>query len=71
MLPSLTGLKDDGSMGNVCLDIKDGGLAPGQYVVFYKEDTDECLGAGVISEKHWNKYLQDYQETTTVKANAS
>jgi len=64
-------LKDDGLTGNVCLDIKDGGLAPGQYVVFYKEDTDECLGAGVISEKHWSKYLQDYQETTFVKAKAS
>ena len=64
-------LKDDGLTGNVCLDIKDGGLAPGQYVVFYKEDTDECLGAGVISEKHWSKYLQDYQETFTVKAKAS
>jgi len=64
-------LKDDGSTGNVCLEIKDGGLAPGQYVVFYEEDTDECLGAGVISEKHWAKYLQDYQETTIVKAKAS
>ena len=64
-------LKDDGLTGNVCLDIKDGGLAPGQYVVFYRLDTDECLGAGVISEKHWSKYLQDYQETFTVKAKAS
>ena len=48
----------DGSTGNVCLDNKDGGLAPGQYVVFYRIGTLECLGAGVISEKHWARFLQ-------------
>jgi len=55
-------LKDDGSVGNICLDKKDGGLAPGQYVVFYQPGTDECLGAGVISEKHWAKFLQNYSK---------
>ena len=51
-------LNGDGSTGNVCLDNKDGGLAPGQYVVFYRIGTLECLGAGVISEKHWARFLQ-------------
>lgn len=55
-------LKDDGSTGKITLDNKDGGLAPGQYVVFYQLGTDECLGAGVISEKHWAKFLQNYED---------
>jgi len=54
-------LNGDGSTGNVRLDNKDGGLAPGQYVVFYQIGTLECLGAGVISEKHWAKFLQTHQ----------
>ena len=60
-------LKDDGSTGNVRLENKDGGLAPGQYVVFYREGTDECLGAGIISERHWVSFLQNYQETVSGK----
>ena len=54
-------LNGDGSTGNVRLDNKDGGLAPGQYVVFYQIGTLECLGAGVISEKHWAKFLETQQ----------
>ena len=46
-----------GGSGNVHLDTKDKGLAPGQYCVFYHMDDDECLGAGVISERHWAKLL--------------
>ena len=42
--------------GTVKLDEKDGGLAPGQYVVFY-DDNAECLGGGIISERHWAKFL--------------
>ena len=60
-------LKGDGSTGNISLDKKDGGLAPGQYVVFYELGTDECLGAGVISEKHWAKFLQNYEELVASK----
>ena len=51
------------SSGKIILDKKDGGLAPGQFVVFYgleeegDEDDMECLGAGVISEKHWAHFL--------------
>ncbi|KAL7564694.1 hypothetical protein ACA910_021249 [Epithemia clementina (nom. ined.)] len=40
----------------VHLDFKDGGLAPGQYVVFYDPQTTECLGGGVISEQHWIEF---------------
>ena len=46
-----------GGSGNVHLDTKDKGLAPGQYCVFYNMDDEECLGAGVISERHWAKLL--------------
>lgn len=35
-------------MGRVFLDGKDSGLAPGQFVAFYRHC--ECLGAGVISD---------------------
>ncbi|KAG7367787.1 tRNA-specific 2-thiouridylase MnmA [Nitzschia inconspicua] len=47
-------VKDEGT---VELKDKDGGLAPGQYVVFYGED-GECLGGGIISERHWTRFLQ-------------
>jgi Predicted tRNA(5-methylaminomethyl-2-thiouridylate) methyltransferase, contains the PP-loop ATPase domain len=42
--------------GKIVLDKKDGGLAPGQFVVFY--DETECLGSAVISEKHWLAFFQ-------------
>mmetsp|Transcript_4518 Transcript_4518/g.5185 ORF Transcript_4518/g.5185 Transcript_4518/m.5185 type:complete len:85 (+) Transcript_4518:265-519(+) len=42
-------------IGKVVLDKKDGGLAPGQFVVFY--DGLECLGSAVISERHWIDFL--------------
>ena len=42
--------------GTIKLDQKDGGLAPGQFVVFYT-DKAECIGSGIISEKHWTKFL--------------
>mmetsp|Transcript_21938 Transcript_21938/g.28405 ORF Transcript_21938/g.28405 Transcript_21938/m.28405 type:complete len:654 (-) Transcript_21938:293-2254(-) len=47
--------------GKIRLDQKDGGLAPGQYVVFYNEHA-ECLGGGVISERHWAKFLLSYDQ---------
>lgn len=50
---------------NVQLERKDSGLAPGQYVVFYRET--ECLGCGVISERHWINLLQNlYTNETAV-----
>jgi tRNA-specific 2-thiouridylase len=55
-------LKANGSTGNIVLDEKDGGLAPGQYVVFYQAGTEECLGAGVIGESHWATFLQNYEQ---------
>lgn len=50
--------------GKIILDKKDGGLAPGQFVVFY--DGTECLGSAVISEKHWLAFFQS--EESLVKS---
>ena len=47
-------------VGRITLDKKDGGLAPGQFVVFYSGT--ECLGSAVISEKHWLKFLQSGED---------
>jgi len=55
-----------GTEGTVQLDQKDGGLAPGQYVVLY--DGEECLGGGVISERHWAKFLLDRSESSAAVA---
>jgi tRNA-specific 2-thiouridylase len=55
------------SGGIIKLDQKDGGLAPGQYVVFYTEDA-ECLGGGIISERHWAKFLLDTQSRSKAAA---
>lgn len=55
-------LKDDGSVGNIRLEKKDSGLAPGQYVVFYEKGGYECLGSGVISDLHWTNFLQHHDE---------
>ena len=52
---SLTLADSSGESGLVQLVKKDGGLAPGQFVVFYRDE--ECLGGGVISERHWAKFL--------------
>lgn len=49
-------------MGKVVLDEKDGGLAPGQFVVFY--DGIECLGSAVISERHWLDFLTSDHAST-------
>lgn len=51
-----------GTGGNVHLDTKDKGLAPGQYCVFYNLDDDECLGAGVISERHWARLFSSMED---------
>jgi tRNA (5-methylaminomethyl-2-thiouridylate)-methyltransferase len=55
-LLSLSSPDDDPNQGIVRLEQKDGGLAPGQFIVFYKED-GECLGGGIISERHWATFL--------------
>lgn len=57
----LLSLERDGAnvIGHIRLDKKDGGLAPGQFVVFYNTKDSECLGSGVISEQHWNILLQN------------
>jgi tRNA-5-taurinomethyluridine 2-sulfurtransferase len=54
--------------GNIALDKKDGGLAPGQFVVFYKVDSFECLGGGVISERHWANFLIDSAKVDSAAA---
>ena len=48
--------------GRIILDKKDGGLAPGQFVVFYNDI--ECLGSAVISEKHWLTFLNTESSST-------
>jgi tRNA-specific 2-thiouridylase len=54
---------ESASSGKIVLDAKDGGLAPGQYVAFYLVDSLECLGSGVISEKHWVDFLTKSRQT--------
>lgn len=49
-------MERDSDVGKIVLDQKDGGLAPGQFVVFY-DDMVECLGSGIISERHWMDFL--------------
>jgi tRNA (5-methylaminomethyl-2-thiouridylate)-methyltransferase len=62
---------EDADAGIITLEAKDGGLAPGQYAVFYTEDA-ECLGGGIISERHWAKFLLDTQNrSSSVEATAS
>lgn len=59
--------EEDGMMyGDIQLDMRDSGLAPGQYVAFY--DREECLGGGVISEKHWVKFITDHIPVRNVTA---
>lgn len=50
----------DSREGEVRLDSKDGGLAPGQFVAFYIGS--ECLGSGIISERHWASFLTDQED---------
>jgi tRNA (5-methylaminomethyl-2-thiouridylate)-methyltransferase len=63
--------------GIIQLTKKDGGLAPGQYVVFYDADDATCLGGGIISERHWAKFLLDaetrrsVEESTTTTSTSS
>lgn len=51
---------------DVCLEEKDSGLAPGQFVAFYIDE--ECLGGGVISERQWTKFLWDSHERRSLQA---
>eukprot|EP00980_Cylindrotheca_fusiformis_P021227 scaffold8161_cov111-Cylindrotheca_fusiformis.AAC.4 len=53
--------------GIIQLVEKDGGLAPGQYVVFYDSGDANCLGGGIISERHWAKFLLDAEERQLVE----
>ena len=55
---------DDEENGKIVLDQKDGGLAPGQFVAFYRRNDDECLGSAVISEKHWLNFLRTKDSTS-------
>ena len=50
-------LLSSSSIRNVKLDNKDDGLAPEQSVAIYNIDITKFLGAGVISECHWTKFL--------------
>eukprot|EP00587_Corethron_hystrix_P002532 CAMPEP_0113326264 /NCGR_PEP_ID=MMETSP0010_2-20120614/18390_1 /TAXON_ID=216773 ORGANISM="Corethron hystrix, Strain 308" /NCGR_SAMPLE_ID=MMETSP0010_2 /ASSEMBLY_ACC=CAM_ASM_000155 /LENGTH=601 /DNA_ID=CAMNT_0000186507 /DNA_START=32 /DNA_END=1834 /DNA_ORIENTATION=+ /assembly_acc=CAM_ASM_000155 len=60
-LGTLDLLSPAGDTGRVRLDAEDGGLAPGQFVAFYLPDAEgigECLGAGVIGERHWEAFIE-------------
>ena len=54
---------EDPTVADIQLNHKDGGLAPGQFVVMYLGD--ECLGGGIISERHWAKFLSASNEVAT------
>jgi tRNA U34 2-thiouridine synthase MnmA/TrmU len=58
----------DAASGRVVLDRKDGGLAPGQYVAFYRLGGLQCFGGGVISERHWARFLLDREVPENVAA---
>lgn len=63
-----------GTRFQISLGKKNGGLAPGQFIVIYgveKEGDDdemECLGASVISERHWARFLLESKATESVVA---
>lgn len=40
----------DGSRATVWLKSRDNGIAPGQFAVFYTDET-YCIGAGIISQE--------------------
>lgn len=61
---------DPNNQGIVRLEQKDGGLAPGQFIVFYKDD-GECLGGGIISERHWATFLMQAKSLAQVFAKNS
>ncbi|GJQ15655.1 hypothetical protein GpartN1_g7446.t1 [Galdieria partita] len=41
---------DDGTRAKVWLNSRDSGIAPGQFAVFYRDET-YCIGAGIISKE--------------------
>lgn len=41
---------DNGNRAKVWLQSRDNGIAPGQFAVFYRDET-YCIGAGIISEE--------------------
>jgi hypothetical protein len=59
------------SKGRIQLEEKDWGLAPGQFVVFYKISGEECLGSGVISEDHWSQFFLKKNKTEVKHHNES
>ena len=62
IVPGSLSVMAGGNEGRIKLDRKDSGLAPGQFVVFYKLESEECLGSGVISERHWARFLSSNKD---------
>eukprot|EP00568_Trieres_chinensis_P012054 CAMPEP_0183297862 /NCGR_PEP_ID=MMETSP0160_2-20130417/5033_1 /TAXON_ID=2839 ORGANISM="Odontella Sinensis, Strain Grunow 1884" /NCGR_SAMPLE_ID=MMETSP0160_2 /ASSEMBLY_ACC=CAM_ASM_000250 /LENGTH=270 /DNA_ID=CAMNT_0025459757 /DNA_START=19 /DNA_END=828 /DNA_ORIENTATION=- len=49
----------NGTEGDVSLDERDKGLAPGQFCVLYDPGGNECVGSGIIGERHWDGFRID------------
>jgi tRNA U34 2-thiouridine synthase MnmA/TrmU len=63
------GTESKGKILRVILDVKDKGIAPGQFAAFYKDS--ECLGAGIIADTAIDEIHRQEEHLTAVKTKKS